>query len=264
MAVDVRKALKKISPDLIKAKDENLNEANTRELIIKVFEDVFGYEITTEITLELPIKSKYADIAIKINDKTRLLIEVKAAYIKLNPNHTDQAEWYASHEKECRWVVLTNGTVWNLYYITCDGPVGNELTFSVDLSADDLDKVVTKLNLLHKQSIKNNLLEDYLSTHDALSPESIGKLLFTKDVLFHIRRVIRKHKGILIDIEDLVKAVLDMLSPEAKERIGPIRIPRNEKKKTGKSLSNLPLEPNTNVTQVSQDNSQTNVTDRPA
>lgn len=247
MPVDVYKALKKISPDLIKAKDENLNEANTRELIIKVFEDVFGYEITTEITLELPIKGKYADIAIKINDKPRLLIEVKAAYIKLNDNHIYQAEWYASHEKECRWVILTNGITWNLYYITCDGNVGNELAFSVDLT-DNIDKAADSLNLLHRQSIINNSLEDYWKTRVALSPESIGKALSTKDILFHIRRVIRKNEGILIHPEDLFNAIKDMFSLEAKERMGPIRIHQPRKKKDEKSpIVSIPVA-NTSVT----------------
>lgn len=67
MTVDIRKSLKKSLPHLLKAQEENLNEADTVLRIVKVFEDVLGYDPLGDITRESPIHDKYVDIAIKVD-----------------------------------------------------------------------------------------------------------------------------------------------------------------------------------------------------
>jgi hypothetical protein len=52
MSTDIRRSLRKFLPHLLKAKEENLNEADTVQRIIKVFEEVLGYDPMTEITCE--------------------------------------------------------------------------------------------------------------------------------------------------------------------------------------------------------------------
>jgi hypothetical protein len=102
---------------LLQAKSDNLNEADTVMRVSKVFEDVLGYSAMTEISRETNIKDKYVDLAIKLEASIRLLVEVKAAGTTLRDRHIEQAERYAS-EGNHRWVVLTNGTAWNLYRLT--------------------------------------------------------------------------------------------------------------------------------------------------
>ncbi len=247
MAVDVRKGLRKFSPYLIKAQEDNVNEADTLLRIVKVFEEVFGYDPMTEITREMQIKDKYADIGIKIDNVIRLLVEVKAASVILRDRHIEQAEGYASHGNY-RWVLLTNGVMWNLYHLTFEEGIERERVFSTVISPENIDNAASYLNLLHRQSIKNNLLEDYWKKQAALSPESIGKALFTEDVLLCMRRVIRKNEGILIDQEDLANAIHDMFSDKARERIGPLHIHRRRKIRNDKSSI-----PDTNIN-VSQEN----------
>jgi hypothetical protein len=46
---------KKYLPHLLKAQDDNLNEADTVQRIVKVFEDVLGYDALSEITREMEI-----------------------------------------------------------------------------------------------------------------------------------------------------------------------------------------------------------------
>jgi len=62
MSADVKRALKRFLPHLVQAKADNLNEADTVQRIIKVFEDVLGYSTLTEITRESNIKDKYVDL----------------------------------------------------------------------------------------------------------------------------------------------------------------------------------------------------------
>ena len=66
----------------------------------------------------------------------------------------------------------------------------------------------------------------------AMCAASIGKAIFSENVLRLLRREIRRDTGLLIDPEDLAKALHDLLSQEAREQIGPMRI--RKKRKTPK------------------------------
>lgn len=227
MSIDIRKPLKKLLPHLLKAQEENLNEADTSRRVVKVFEEVLGYDAMTEITSEKQIKEKYVDIAIKIDGTIRLLIETKAAGTTLRDRHIEQAERYAA-EGNIRWVLLTNGIVWNLYHLSFGEGIEYEHVFSLNLASDSFDPASGLLGLLHRQSIRKGDHEAFWQRRAALSPESVGKALFTEEVLRFIRREIRRCEGTLIDEEDLANAIHGMFSIEARERIGPLRIRRKK------------------------------------
>lgn len=229
MAIDIKRPLKKFLPHLVQAKTDNLNEADTVMRIVKVFEDVLGYSAMSEITRESNIKDKYVDLAIKIDGAIRLLVEVKSAGTVLRDRHIEQAERYAA-EGNHRWVVLTNGTGWNLYHLTFEEGIEYERVFAVDLSeADTVEKAAECLALLHRTSIKKDQHEDHWQHRLALSASSISKALFNEDVLRIIRRDIRQREGLRVDEEDLATAIHEMFSAEAREQIGPMRIRRKRK-----------------------------------
>ena len=225
MSVDIRHPLKKLIPILLKAKEENLNEADTLVRLVMVFEDVLGYDRLTQITREVPIKSKYVDLALKIDGVIKLLVEAKAAGCDLRDRHIEQAESYAA-QSGLHWVVLTNGVNWNLYHLSFDEGKGidTERVFSLDLASDDLDKAAECLALLHEQSVSKGAHDDYWKKYTALDARSLGKALYSDTVLRLIRREIRKREGILLDEEDLAKAIHGMLSEDAREKMGPMKI----------------------------------------
>ena len=199
MAVDIRKPLKKLLPHLLKAQADNLNEGDTVQRVIKVFEEVLGYDPMVEISRESAIKEKYCDLALKIDDAIRILVEVKAAGMVLRDRHTEQAQNYASHGN-IRWVVLTNGVMWNLYHLTFEEGIEATLAFTVELSGEGAsEKACEFLALLHRQSVKKGDLDDYWERRVALSPASIGRALFTEEALKFIRREIRRREGVSID-----------------------------------------------------------------
>lgn len=187
MAVDIRRPIKKFLRHLLKAQEENLNEAGTVQRLVKVFEEVLGYDAMTEITREKQVKDKYVDIAIKIDGAVRLLVEAKAAGTILRDRHIGQAERYAA-EGNIRWVLLTNGVVWNLYHLSFEEGIEYEHVFVVDLASDPPEKAAELLGLLHRQSIRNAEHEEFWQRRAALSPQSIGKALFTEEALRFIRR----------------------------------------------------------------------------
>lgn len=228
MALDIRKPLRKLLPHLVKAREDNLNEADTLQRITKVFEEVLGYDPLIEITRESQVKEKYVDVAIKLDATIRLLVEAKSAGTVLRDRHIEQAQHYAA-QANIPWVLLTNGLVWNLYHLSFEEGIEYVRVFSVDLAEDDIDKAAEFLSLLHRQSIKKGELEVYWEHRAALSPDSIGQALFTEEALRFIRREIRRRHGILIDQEDLAAAIHGMLSTEAREQIGPLKIRRRRK-----------------------------------
>ena len=65
MPIDIRRPLKRLTPIMLKAQEENLNEADTVQRLVMFFEEVLGYDPLTEITREKQIKDKYVDISIK-------------------------------------------------------------------------------------------------------------------------------------------------------------------------------------------------------
>jgi len=228
MVLDIRKPLRKLLPHLVKAREDNLNEADTLQRITKVFEEVLGYDPLIEITRESQVKEKYVDVAIKLDATIRLLVEAKSAGTVLRDRHIEQAQHYAA-QANIPWVLLTNGLVWNLYHLSFEEGIEYVRVFAVDLAEGDIDKAAECLSLLHRQSIKKGELEEYWEHRAALSPDSIGQALFTEEALRFIRREIRRRHGILIDQEDLAAAIHGMLSPEAREQIGPLKIRRRRK-----------------------------------
>lgn len=184
-----------------------------------------GYDGLTEISREQQIKDRYADLAIKIDGVVKFLIEAKAAGVVLRDRYIEQAQRYAS-EGNIRWVVLTNGLVWHLYHLSFEEGIEYERAFSVDLSADPLDKVSDLLSLLHRKAITKGELQVYWEKRVALSAKSVGRVLFFEDTLRLMRREIKRLDGILIDEEDLGAAIQSMLCAEAREQIGPFKIRR--------------------------------------
>ncbi len=228
MNKDVLKRLRKFVPHVLKAQDDNLNEADTLVRIMKLFEVVLGYDSLSEISREAQVKDRFVDLAIKSDGVVRFLVEAKAAGATLRDRHIEQAQRYAS-EGNLRWVVLTNGVNWTLYHLTFEQGIEYTKAFSIDLRNDPIEQCAEKLALLERKHVHGGGLEEFWTHQVALSPSSIARALFTGDVLGVIRREIRRHEEILIDPEDLAVAIHEMFSTEAREQIGPLKIRRKPK-----------------------------------
>jgi hypothetical protein len=227
MPPDIKKSLQRFIPQLLKAREENLSEADTSLRIFKVFEEVLGYDIG-EISKEKEVREKFVDFAIKVDRTIRFFVEVKAAGVDLKDKYIDKTEIYAA-EGNIPWVLLTNGVLWNLYHLTFDKEKGMdyERVFSVQVGEDPIERVTECLSVLHRQSVACNKHEEFWLRGRALGPAAIGKALFTEGVIRLIRREIRHQpEKILLDEEDLARAIHQMLSEEARVEIGPPKIRR--------------------------------------
>lgn len=226
--IDISKDLKKYIPIFQQAKEQGINEAETSLRIGKFLEDVLNYDVFQDITKEHSIKDKYVDYAIKINGKVVFFVEIKQAGIELKERHIEQASNYAANAG-VEWILLTNGIGWQMYHLTFDEGIQNDLIWSADILTDNIQEASDKISLLHKKSISKGDLEDYYSKIVTLSPRSIMQSIFHENTLSTIRRQLRKTTGVSIDEADLVNGIKKMLSPETWEAIGDVKIKRQRK-----------------------------------
>lgn len=240
MAENIKRALKKFAPAFIQAREASLNEADTVLRLCKFFEDVLGYDGITDISREANLKNKFVDVCLKIDGKVRILVEAKAASLTLRDRHIDQAQSYASHNNY-PWVLLTNGVEWNLYHLTFGDGIEYEIAFSVSLASDAaIEDASEKLAHIHKKAVQKGGLEEFWEKATALSSGSIGRSLFTEGVLLYLRRQIRKDSGIMLDHEDLASRLHEMMTVEAREQIGVLKIRRKRKVRSASEPPSTP------------------------
>jgi predicted type IV restriction endonuclease len=170
---------------------------------------------------------------LKIDGSVRLLVEAKAASLKgLSAKHIEQAENYASR-LGLPWVLLTNGIEWSLFHLTFNEGEGiaHDLAFEANLVENDAEALWAKIGLIERGAIKKGLLEDFWAQKKVLSPASVVRVLFNEEVLRVVRRLLRKDSEAMLDIEDVFKAVRDVVSKEALADAGDLGITKKRKKR---------------------------------
>src|SRR5258706_11955520 len=185
--------IKRFLPVLSSAKSRDVNESDTVTIITDMLAEVFGFDKYSEITSEYVIRGTAVDLAIKLDGKLQLLIEVKAIGLDLKDSYIKQAVDYAANEG-IEWVVLTNGGLWQIYKVTYGKPVGSDLVLQIDFmslnakSSNDIDN----LYLLTKEGLGRAVLGEYHTQRQALSRFFIGAITLSEPVLDVIRRELRK------------------------------------------------------------------------
>ncbi|KAA0250660.1 MAG: hypothetical protein DWB56_06900 [Candidatus Jettenia sp.] len=235
MPVDISRVLKKYIPIFQEAHEQGINEAETSMRIGKFLEDALGYDVFSEISKEHTVKDKYVDYAIKLNNKVAFFIEIKQAGMELRKSYIEQASNYAANAG-VEWIILTSGRYWQAYHLNFNDGIQNDLVWSVDILENDIYDTAYFIGLLHKKSILKGELEDYYLRIKTLSPKSIIRAIFQEDTLRIIRKHLRVATGINVDEEEVTDSIKEMLSKEAWEEIGDVKIKR--KKKISKSKQN--------------------------
>jgi predicted type IV restriction endonuclease len=208
VAERIRSALKKYQPILAAARVRDVNESDTVVIVTDLLQEVFGYDKYAEITSEHMIRSTFCDLAIKLDGKLSLLIEVKAVGLELKDNHIKQAVDYAANQG-CDWVGLTNGICWRVYKVQFTKPIAHECVVEIDLlalnprSKDDIDV----LGVIAKEGWKRAKLDEYHEHRQALSRFTLGAIVLSEPVVHFIRRELRRVVDVMV-AEDDVKTVL--------------------------------------------------------
>ena len=188
--------VKKYKRVLTKAVSQDVNESDTVTVITDMLSDIFGYDKYEEITSEFAIKKTFCDLAIKLNDQVKLLIEVKSVGTNLKDNHLKQATDYGANAG-IDWVILTNGVAWKVYRIIFSKPIEHELVYEFDMTQINThkDEDLSLLYLLCRETINkknSNALDEYRQQKELLNKVMLGQIILSEPVLSTIRRTMKK------------------------------------------------------------------------
>lgn len=212
--------LKKYQPIIQSQKSRDINESDTVVAVADILQEVFGYDKFKEITTEHAIRGTFCDLAIKIEEKLRLLIEIKAIGTELKDPHVKQAIDYAANEG-CDWVVLTNAVTWRVYKVIFGKPIDKELVVEIDfLSLDPKsDEDVEMAGLIAREAWQKERLGEYLEQKQAVSRFTIAAVLLSDSLLAVIRRELRRiSPSVHIDVDEIESALrADVIKRDALE-----------------------------------------------
>lgn len=207
VAARISTGLKRFQSILDSARARDVNESDTVVIVTDLLQEVFGYDKYSDITSEHMIRSTFCDLAIKVEGKLAILIEVKAIGLELKDSHVKQAVDYAANQG-CDWVVLTNGVIWRVYKLVFSKPIENELVVEVDLCKVNHkdEEAFEPVWLISKEAWSKSHLNQFHSQRQILNKFTIAAVILTEDVLSVIRREIRRiSPGAKLETEELAE-----------------------------------------------------------
>ncbi len=205
----IKTGLAKFQKVLGVAKDRDLNESDTVNILTDILSEIFGYDKYLEVTSELAIRGTYCDLAIKVNDKFEFLIEAKAIGIELKENHLRQAIGYGAN-KGIQWVVLTNGIDWQVYRLRFEQPIQWDLIARFNMAEVNVkdERELEKLFILTKEGLEKNARGDLYEKIQCVNRFVCGQLILNDYFVGILKRELRKlAEGIAVD-DDEVRALL--------------------------------------------------------
>lgn len=201
--------LKKFQPIITAAKSRDVNESDLVVILNDVFAEVFGYDKYFEVTSEFAIRGTYCDLAIKLENKIQVLIEVKAPGIELKEPQIKQAIDYAANQG-VDWVVLTNGVHWRIYKVIFAKPIAQEVVCEFDflMLSPKNGEHLQFLYLLTKEGWAKSAVGDFFEQKQALSRFCIGAIVLSDPVLAVMRRELKKlSPDVRIDAEQIAEVL---------------------------------------------------------
>lgn len=238
--------IKKFQSVLNTAKAKDINESDTAAIVMDMLSEVFGFDKYTEITSEFAIKKTWCDLAIKVEEKVKFLIEVKAIGLFPKEDHIKQAVDYGSNYG-VDWVILTSGIKWKIYKIIYGKPISNDLVYEFDFLTlnPKKDSDLSMLYYVSRESMTKSALEEYHVQKQSLSKFFIGQILLGDPVLDAIRKSIKKiTPNAKLELEDIKEVLANEV---VKREIYEGDKAEEAKKKINKALKALEGKKNTTV-----------------
>jgi predicted type IV restriction endonuclease len=186
-------SLKRFQPVLASAKARDVNESDTSIIVTDLLHDLFGYDKYSEVTSEHAIRGTFCDLALSMEGKVQLLVEIKAIGLELKDAYVKQAIDYAAN-KGVDWVLLTNGAIWRVYRVSFSKPIEQELVAEFNLMTlnPKEEEQIGLLYLLTKEGWVRQVLEDYHQQRQALSRFFLGAVVLSEPVVALVRRELRR------------------------------------------------------------------------
>ena len=170
-------------------------EETTKIALVLPFLRVLGYdvenpqELKAEYSADVGVKkSEKIDLAVCIENEVKMLMECKAANIRLTSNHQEQLYRYFS-VSDVKIAVLTNGSVYQ-FFTDYDSPGRMDENPFLEVDLRNLtDKKIESLSLFTKDNFSLEKIQEHVEElkyrqliHDAL----IEEISYPSDELMHV------------------------------------------------------------------------------
>jgi hypothetical protein len=203
--------LKRYQAVLANLQKRDVSEADTVTVINDMLGDICGYDKYLHVTSQYAIRGTYVDLAVKVNEDIRFLVEVKAVGIELKDAHVKQAIDYAANEG-IEWVVLTNGAVWRIYKVHFGKPIEKILVCELDAIATNTrnPEVLECFGNLSREAFSKGTMAELLLHKQVTSKFTVAAVLQTDFILEVLRREIRRmSSGVKVEVEYLRSLLRD-------------------------------------------------------
>jgi hypothetical protein len=108
------------------------------------------------------------------------------------------------------WIILTNGSVWQVYHTTGGLPVVIDLALDVDLLGDEqVGHKVNQLFFLTRESLKKRQIDELWKAKRATSPASLGQVLVSDNVAEAIRKELWRHTGHRVETLEIMRLLTE-------------------------------------------------------
>jgi predicted type IV restriction endonuclease len=189
----------------------DVSEADTVTVINDMLADICGYNKYLHITSQYAIRGTYVDLAVKVDEDIRFLIEVKAVGFELKDAHVKQAIDYAANEG-IEWVVLTNGVSWRIYKVHFGQPIDKILVCELDAMTTNVKnpEVIECFGNLSREGFSKGTMAELLLHKQVTSKFTVAAVLQTDVILEVLKREIRRMSpGVKIEVEYLRSVLQD-------------------------------------------------------
>jgi hypothetical protein len=245
VAARIAVQLKKYQGILSGLQKRDVSEADTVTVINDMLSDICGYDKYLHVTGQLAIRGTFVDLAVRVEDDIRFLIEVKAIGIELKDAHVKQAIDYAANEG-IEWVVLTNGINWRIYKVHFGQPIEKILVCDLDAieASAKGPEALECFGNLSREGFSKNTMAEFLHHKQVTNKFTVSAVLQSDFMLEVLRREIRRMSaGVKVET-DYLKCLLqeevikrDLIEgEEAKAALQNVRRLRATKKKVQRKI----------------------------
>jgi len=197
--------LKRYQGILAEARNRDVSESDTVVIVGDMLADVLGYKKYTEITTEHAVRGTYVDLAVKVGNDLRFLVEAKAIGVSLKDNHVKQAIDYGANNG-IEWVVLTSGLVWRVYKVHFKQPIDHTLLFEMDVATVNprSPQVLECVGNLTREGFAQSSMTTFYQQRQMTNKFALAAMLLSDPMLVALKREIKRlGKGMKIEMADL-------------------------------------------------------------
>lgn len=194
--VSLQEQIEQLRRDLVGTSEHPTNEANTCSWVILPLLYACGYTYREISQQEYNRNNQYPDFTVLPNTPHTWYLEAKSWTHALHASDANQALNYA-HTQGKRWVVLSNGRVWQLYDSHLVGvPTPERLMATAHLECPD--ELEAFLSALHKNSMQSDAIAQFASQGRLNSLLEVELKDANSELLRAMTKILRSRPGLSV------------------------------------------------------------------